>query len=141
MENLLLAESIYTSTLKSGYQSNLMNTNLMNTEMHINDDIADEDCEVKITDVSDFLANLKGEIYNYADMSEINRRNNQSRIRPNVNRSQMNYSTNLLANSRLNGSRLTNHTGERSHISMLLGGGTLGRSVLTRGDKKSEIGK
>jgi hypothetical protein len=64
-----------------------------------NDDINEEDCDVEITDLGDFLGNLKEGVFQYVDMEEVNRRNNTSRFRTGSNKSNMNFSTSTIKRS------------------------------------------
>ena len=57
-----------------------------------------------ITDLDDFLGNLKDGKFQYVDMEEVNRRNNTSRFRTGANKSNLNFSTsNILKSSRFGG--------------------------------------
>lgn len=125
----MLVESIYHSNLKSGFQSNLMNTNLAGFDNNLENEIEDDDCEVKIMDVNDFLFDLKQEKFNYIDAEEFKKRNTQSRIKPNINRSQLGYSTTLLGNSGSNSFR------EGSKLSALLANGGFRRSKINNSNQ------
>lgn len=124
MQNPMLVESVYHSNLKSGFQSNLMNTNLGGLDHNLENEIEDDDCEVKIMDVNDFLFDLKQEKFNYIDADELKKRNTQSRIKPNINRSQLGYSTTLLSNSGNSSFR------DKSKLSALLANGGFRRSKI-----------
>ena len=71
----------------------------------IDDEINEEDCDVQITDVRDFLGDLKEGTFQYVDMEEVNRRNNSSRFRPG-GKSNMNFSNNTMNSGRFGGSRI-----------------------------------
>ena len=79
-------------------------------------------------DVNDFLSDLKQDKYNYIDIEEVKKRNNQSRIKPSINKSQLGYSTTLLNNS------TTTNFRENSKISALLAGGGFRRSKVNNND-------
>lgn len=99
MEPTNLTESIYTSGLKSSFRADLLtNHNAME------DEINEDECDVQITDVGDFLGDLKEGTFQYVDMEEVNRRNNSSRFRPG-GKSNINSST-VVNNSRFGGNRI-----------------------------------
>lgn len=111
-----MTESIYTSGLKSSFR-----TDLLASENQMNDDINEEDCDVQITDLPEFLNNLRDNVFQYVDMDEVNRRNNTSRFRTGANKSNLNFSTNTIGKSTRFGGIATSRLGElRSGNSILL---------------------
>ena len=89
-----LTESIYTSGLKSSFRADLLTSENLGQ-----DDINEEDCDVQITDIDEFLGDLKEGTFQYVDMEEINRRNNTSRFRTGINKSNLNVSSNTIVKS------------------------------------------
>ena len=87
----------------------------LGTEQGIHDEINEQEIDVKITDVGDFLGNLKMEKYNYIDMSEVNKRHSKTKSKLSTSRSNVNYSKNFST-----ASRLTGMGGSNTKLSMLL---------------------
>ena len=116
----------------------------MANDSGMQEEMRDEKCEVEIIDVAEFINNLNNKQFNYVDMSEINRRNNQSRKNPNLQQSNMNFSsiTNIA------GSRLGNSTKptEKLNVSQYLakgkgiGIGSSGRRTERANNFKEKLG-
>lgn len=126
IEPASLTESIYTSGLKSSFK-----TDLLNSENQIQEEINEEDCEVQITDITDFLSDLKEGNFQYVDMDEVNRRNNTSRFRAEGNKSNVNMSTSsVVKNSRFGGLTTSRFDSKR-----------LGGSILNSGTEGKPTGR
>ena len=108
----------------------------------VQDEMRDEKCEVEIIDVAEFLNNLKNNQFNYVDMNEINRRNNQNRKNPNLQQSSMNYSAiSNIASSRLG---ISNRPNDKINVSQYLpkgkGIGSSGRTTERSNNFKEKLG-
>lgn len=124
-----LTESIYQSNMRSILPSTI---GTIPSEHATNDEINEAEIDVEITDVSDFLLNLKEEKFNYIDMSEVNKRRSKTKSKLSTSRSGMNFSKNFGASSRIGGLG----TSKNSKISMLL---NKKRNLGNLGSKRMDI--
>ena len=124
-----LTESIYQSNMRSILPSTI---GTMPTETSTQEEINEQEIDVKITDVADFLSNLKDENFNYIDLSEVNKRRSKTKSKLSASRSGMNFSKNFGTSSRIGGLGSSTNT----KISMLL---NKKRNLGNLGSKRMDI--